>query len=366
MFKKTSMIRLTASTILSLILLTICILGSIKAFTYFFNYTSSIVETDALREKNPNITEISIEVTDTTTVKELADMLYEKQFISNALVFRMESKLSKLDHQLKPGKYSISSNMSSSQILKLITSDMTDIEETIKFTIPEGFTIVQIADKLESLQIVTKEEFFDAVKNREYNYPFLKNIPTDTKYPLEGYLFPDTYIIRKGATPEEIIIKMLNRFEEVISQYTNYVNTSSYNLNEILTIAAIVEQEAKLSEERPVIAGVIYNRLNADMRLQMCSTIQYVLEKRKAALSYSDLEISSPYNTYRNDGLPIGPICAPGEDSIRAALMPDTHDYFFFVVKNEQEGSHSFSATAAEHERNKSRYLQTIDKNFYE
>jgi UPF0755 protein len=337
-----------------------------KAFSYFFNYTSNIVTADAAREKNPNIKEISIEISDTTTIKDLSTYLYEKGFISNPFYFRIESKLSKLDTQLKPGKYSISSNMSSTEILKLFTSNMTAEEETIKFTIPEGYTIVQIADKLESMDIVSKEDFLSAVNNRSYEYDFLKAVPNNVKYALEGYLFPDTYIVRKGASPEEIIIKMLNRFEEVISQYSNYLDTSDYNLNQILTIASIIEQEAKLSEERPIISGVVYNRLNEDMKLQMCSTIQYVLEKRKTALSYSDLEVNSPYNTYKNSGLPIGPICCPGEESISAALMPEENDYFFFVVKDEEEGSHSFSTTAKEHELNKSRYQQNIDKNFYE
>lgn len=366
MFRKGSTIRLILSYMLSISLLVLCILGSLKAFFYFYNYTSDIVARDALKEKNPNITEITLEVSETTTMKDLADYLYEKQFISNPFSFRIEGKLKKLEDELRPGSYSISSNMSNDEILKLITSDVSAKEETVKFTIPEGYTITQIADKLDSLEIVTKESFIDAVNNRTYNYPFLKDISDQSRYKLEGYLFPDTYIIRKGATPEEIIIKMLNRFEEVTSKYANYIDTSAYSLNQILSIASIIEQEAKLSEERPVISGVIYNRLNADMKLQMCSTIQYVLEKRKAALSYSDLEINSPYNTYKNPGLPIGPICCPGEESISAALMPEENDYYFFVVKDEEAGSHSFSKTAKEHERNKTKYQQSIDKNFYE
>ena len=366
MFKRGSMIRFTLSTLLSLALLAVCVLGSIRAFSYFFNYTSHIIESDTQREQNPNIREISIDISKGTTIKDVAELLYENELIANPLYFRIESRLSKLDTKLKPGKYSISSNMSSSQILKLLTSDLTVAEETLKFTIPEGYTIVQIADRLENLQIVSKESFLDAVNNREYDYPFLRDIPSDTKYALEGYLFPDTYIVRKGATPEEIIVKMLNRFQEIIAPYSNYINTSPYSLHEILAIASIIEQEAKLSEERPIISGVIYNRLDSDMKLQMCSTIQYVLEKRKAALSYADLEVASPYNTYIHTGLPIGPICAPGAESIEAALLPDANDYFFFVVKNEAEGSHSFSKTAKEHEYNKTRYQQSIDKNFYE
>jgi UPF0755 protein len=366
MFKRISMLRFIFSTVLSLALLIICILGSTKAFSYFFNYTSNIITSETLRENNPNITDITIEISDETTIKDLAALLYEKEFISNPFYFRLESKLSQLDTQLKPGQYSISSNMSSAEILKLLTANMEDEEETIKFTIPEGYTVVQIAERLDSLEIVTKEAFIDAVNNREYDYDFLNTIPSNSKYALEGYLFPDTYIVRQDVTPEEIIIKMLNRFDEIISKYSAYLNTSPYDINQILAMASMIEQEAKLSEERPIISGVIYNRLRSEMKLQMCSTIQYVLEKRKAALSYSDLQVNSPYNTYTNTGLPIGPICSPGEESISAALMPEEHDFYFFVLTGDQEGAHSFNTTAQDHERSKIKYQQSIDKNFFE
>lgn len=366
MAKKHLNVRFTLSILLSVVLFIVCIIASITLFTRSFNYTQQLVENDTAREKNPNIREIQIVVSPGTSVKEIAQILYENDLISHPLTFRLASRWNKLDTKLRPGEYSISSNMSSDQILKLLTSDITNANETIKFTIPEGYTIIQIANTLDQLDIVSKESFLEAVYTRAYDYEFLKELPQDMKYPLEGYLFPDTYIVRKGATPEEIIIKMLNRFEEIIHPYNNAIKTSPYSLHEIVTMASIIEQEAKLSEERPIIAGVIYNRLEANMKLQMCSTIQYILEKRKTSLSYEDLKVDSPYNTYTNNGIPIGPICAPGAESLIATVMPDTHNYYFFVVKNIQEGSHAFSSNAKDHELNKRRYQQSIDKNFYE
>lgn len=360
-----SYFRVITSTIIGFIITGIGIWGSILAFTASYQYTYGAIENDYLRRKNPNISETSIKILEDTTIDEIAKVLYENNLISNPYFFTVEAKLYKYPDTLKPGIYSISSNMSNTEILDLLTADETS-ETLLKFTIPEGYTIEQIAQTLEDEKIVSKADFLKAVTERSYDYDFLKNVPQDAKYPLEGYLFPDTYTVREGITPEEIIIMMLNRFEAVTSQYVAQDATSLYSFNDIITIASIVEEEAQASEERPVIAGVVYNRLRENMKLQMCSTIQYVLQKRKSSLSYDDLKIDSPYNTYLHDGLPVGPICSPGEEAIKAAFMPEQHDYFFFVLKGDGTGTHSFSKTASEHEYNKNRYKQTVDKNFIE
>ena len=357
--------RIISSMLIGFILTGICIWGSFFAFTSFYNYTYNAIESDYLRRKNPNISETSLRILANTTVDEISKTLYENNIISNPYWFILEAKLYKYPDVLKPGTYSISSNMSNTEILDLLTTDKST-KKTLKFTIPEGFSIEQIAQRLEDEKIVSQKDFLKAVSERSYDFAFLKNVPQDAKYPLEVYLFPDTYTVREGVTPEEIIIMMLNRFEQVSSQYTQQDAASLYSFHDIITIASIIEQEAQASEERPIISGVIYNRLGEDMKLQMCSTVQYVLQKRKAALSYDDLKIESPYNTYVYDGLPVGPICSPGEDSIKAAFMPEQHNYFFFVLKGDDTGTHSFSRTASEHEYNKNKYVQTVDKNFIE
>lgn len=364
MSKKQSKRRIICHGLFGFTLLIVGVLGCIKVLSYTYDYTSTIILSENARESNKNISEMTLRITPQTTLKELAQLLADQSFVSNALYFRIEAKLNKVKEPLNSGQYSISSNMSSNEILEMLTTDITSEKETIKFMIPEGYNIVQIAAKLENEGIVSESDFLNAVQERDYDYTFLKNMPSDSKYKLEGYLFPDTYIIRKDATPEEIIIKMLNRFNEIFSKYKAYINTSYYDLHEILTIASMIESEAKLDEERSIISGVIYNRLDTGMKLQMCSTVQYLLEKRKANLSYDDLGVDSPYNTYQYAGLPIGPICNPGEAAIAAALSPEAHDYYYFVVKDASIGSHSFSSTATEHANAKKRYQQSVDKNF--
>lgn len=358
--------RLIAHFFLNIVLLLITIMGSFFAFSKGYGYTVGILEEARLRKANPNIREVLLEVTPTTSFEEIADTLYDEKFIAYKDWFLFQGKLEDITQQLNPGTYSISSNMSNEEILSLLSSSKEEKEETVKFTIPEGFTITQIADRLDSEGIVPKEDFLRAVNEREYDFPFLKEAPRNTKYKLEGYLFPDTYIVRKGATAEEIIIQMLNQFEAITSQYSQYLYGSIYTLHDVVTIASIIEQEAKLDEERAIISGVIYNRLEANMKLQMCSTIQYVLEKRKANLSYDDLKVESPYNTYKYEGLPLGPISSPGEASLKAAFLPEENNFFFFVLKDSKTGAHAFGTTAAEHENNAIRYQQTVDKNFYE
>ncbi|MHC1746903.1 MAG: endolytic transglycosylase MltG [Cellulosilyticaceae bacterium] len=357
--------RIYFHTIFGVSLLLVGIFGSCIAFTKGYSYALSTVEESTLRKSNPNIRELNLVLTPDSTVKTISSELMDHNFISKPMLFIIEAKLNNLDSQIKPGNYSISSNMSNADIIKRLTQTA-KVEETIKFTIPEGFTVTQIAERLEKEGIVKKQDFLKAVNDRTYDYKFLENIPQNSKYHLEGYLFPDTYEVRKDITPEEIIVMMLNRFEYVISQYSAYLHDTNYAMHDIVTIASIIQQEAKVSEERPIISGVIYNRLDANMKLQMCSTIQYALEKRKASLSYADLEIDSPYNTYKFEGLPLGPISSPGEESLSAALQPDNNEYFYFVLKDAESGVHAFSASAAEHANNKVRYKQSIDKNFVE
>lgn len=352
--------------LLSFLLFVLGLSGSIFAFSFSFSYVTEAFDENASRQHVTSIKDLTLEVSPHATLDQIATVLEANHFIGNKLWFLMQGKLQGYDEKLNPGTYTVSNNMSDTEILDLLTVDEAQEADVIKFTIPEGYTVLQIASRLEDLDIVSKEDFLRAVNEKDYDYSFLKYIPQDTKYRLEGYLFPDTYIVPKQVTAEQIVIKMLNRFQEVVEQYTQYLYDSPYTLHDMLTIASIIEQEAKLDHERPIISGVIYNRLDTHMKLQMCSSVQYVLDKRKKNLSYDDLKIESPYNTYLYEGLPVGPICMPGEAALRAAFMPEQHDYYFFVLKDSQSGEHAFSRSSAEHARNKSQYAQTNDINFYE
>ena len=370
MAKRKNVMRMMVCTLISALLIMMSAKICISITQSAYHYTEDIIVSEAERVKSTDVSKMTLTITQDTTIDDIAKSLYEEGCITNETYFIAEAKLNHQTSGFIPGDYSISSNMSSGKILNLITTNITDESETIKFTIPEGYTIDQIANLLDDKNIVSKDNFLNAVQNRNYEseYSFLKNVPHNDqyKYKLEGYLFPDTYIVHKDITSEEIIIMMLNRFEEILSRYTTYISSSPYSVHELLTVASIVEQEAKLDEERPMIAGVIYNRLNADMKLQMCSTVQYSLNKRKNKLALNDLSKDSPYNTYLYYGLPIGPICNPGEACLKAALMPSTHDDYYFVLEDENTGSHYFSQTLEEHNAAKNQYHQTKDINFTE
>ncbi|MDF2673718.1 MAG: mltG, partial [Clostridiales bacterium] len=192
--------------------------------------------------------------------------------------------------------------------------------------------------------LIAKEEvFINEAQNGEFEYDFLKGIPEDRPNRLEGYLFPDTYEFKSGTTEHEIIDKMLGRFQEIFDEEISG-KLGDRRLDDLIIMASIVEREAKVESERPIIAAVFYNRLKIDMQLQSCATIQYILGTNKERLLYEDLEIESPYNTYLNSGLPLGPICSPGRDSLVAALEPADVDYLYFVLKKyDGDGSHNFA-----------------------
>lgn len=370
MAKNKNFKRILFCTIISGLFIVLTILLAFLLTHITSTYTENIILSEAERVKNTEVSKMTLIVTEDTTLEDIATALYKEGCITNKNYFMLEAKMDGTTSGFVPGEYTISSNLSSGKILKLITPNQDDQKQSIQFTIPEGYTIEQIGEVLEDKNIVTKDEFLKAVRIRDYSseYSFLKKLPanSDYKYCLEGYLFPDTYRVYQGISSEEIIVMMLNRFEEVISRYNTYIHSSPYSIHELLTIASIIEQEAKLDEERPVISGVIYNRLNSDMKLQMCSTIQYTLPRHKKVLTIENLSIDSPYNTYLYSGLPIGPICNPGEACLKAALMPNEHDYYYFVLQNAEEGNHYFSHTMDEHLNAKDRYKQSNDINFTE
>lgn len=351
---------------LNIIIVGIMIFAVDTAFKRSFNSSYDIIIEQANQQRDLNITEVKIKVDKGASTQDIAKAVYAGGLIPNKLWFRVQSKLFKFDGKYKEGVYSLNTSMGDKRIMETLTADDITASESVRVTIPEGFNINQIAGRLEDLNLVTKEAFLKAVNENVYNYEFLDGISHNKKNKLEGYLFPDTYFFPQDVTPEEIIIRMLNRFEEITDKYKQDLVDIPYTFDDVITIASIIEQEAKLEEERAIISGVIYNRLEDEMKLQMCSTVQYALEKRTVNLSNKDLEVESPYNTYKYSGLPLGAICSPGEAAIKAAFQPEEHNYYFFVVKDVEEGSHAFSTTVDEHNRHKKKYKQSIDKNFQE
>ncbi len=227
---------------------------------------------------------------------------------------------------------------------------------TVKVAIPEG------------LKVNETIYAFRRHKEADIDIPKLKTLIEDTNFikkleinqpTMEGYLFPDTYIFYKGEKPENIIKKMVSKLFEVIKPSQKFkIKSMEFNAHEILTIASMIEREAMVDREKPIIASVIYNRLEKNMPLQIDATVLYALGMHKGRVMYKDLRVKSPYNTYRNKGLPPGPIASPGFQSIMAALHPSRTNYMYYVATG--KGDHIFSETYKEHvkakEKVKDRY----------
>lgn len=297
---------------------------------------------------------IEVDISDGSSLKSAARLLEEKNLIKNETAFLIYAKINSLEN-IKSGSYSLNKSQNVEEILQILNKGSKPIG--IKITIPEGYEIRNIAEKLESAGITDFDSFISDTSNVDLyksQYPYL-NLPEVKS--LEGFLFPDTYYISKEATNEQIIKMFLDRFSEIYEeqQLESKIQKSGLNLNEFITLASIVEREAVKKEERPIIAGIFYNRLSIQMPLQSCATVQYILKERKPVLSIADTKIDSPYNTYLIKGLPPAPIASPGLDAILATSNPQQTKFLYFVAKG--DGGHEFSETYEQHLQAKKKYL---------
>lgn len=298
----------------------------------------------------------------------VADVLEENGIIKNSMVFGYYLKLKDEGSRFQAGLYELSPGMDKSAIIAKLNKGDTVAEETIRFTIPEGYTILQIADKLAADGIVDKTKFLELAEIDQAwgEVEAIRGIPkTDTLHKrLEGYLFPETYEMKRGSTEEAIMLRMLSETDRKLGAlpegWQDVLEASGKTLHQILTIASLIEREVVVDEERALVSGVIYNRLANPMRLQIDATVQYALDAPKQRLSLSDLEINSPYNTYKIDGLPPGPIASPSLASIEAALYPADTKYLFYVTKKDGSQTHLFAETFKEHQRNIEKSQSTV------
>lgn len=244
---------------------------------------------------------------------------------------------------VQPGPVTINPGMSYAEIAAALGEKNRGVTKVV---IPEGYEVRQIIDAFVE-KGVDREEMTAAVNSRDYDFDFIKEIP-ERENPLEGYLFPDTYHITENDSARDIVKMMLDEFD---TRYDNAFRAQAKGLgrsmDEIVTLASIIERETDNSDERAKVAGVFYNRLKKNMKLQSCATVQYILKERKANLSVEDTRIKSPYNTYVNAGLPKGPIASPGKDCLLAALYPETTTALYFVMG--KDGKHVFSDTYEQH-----------------
>ncbi len=298
-------------------------------------YFSYLLPKPKIKNLEPQIVEIS----KGDNIFKIAKKLKGKGVIRSELVFIFEAIRTGAYHKIKAGEYAFYPYQNLKEILTFLIEGKVYLR---KVTIPEGSTIWQIAEILENNKICKKEQFLFLAEDSEIAKSF--GLPGPT---LEGYLYPDTYFFHKDTPPQIIIQKMVKNFWEHWEKYKNIAEKKGKSLKLIITLASIVEKEAFDSKEKPIIAGVYWNRLKKGMPLQADPTINYALKDFRK-LTYKDYySVKSPYNTYLNDGLPPTPICNPGEESIKAVLFPAKVPYLYFVAKG--DGTHYFSKTYKEH-----------------
>jgi UPF0755 protein len=269
---------------------------------------------------------------------EIATVLKQNGIINSTTLFRLLSWFYNYDRRLLPGRYRFVPGSPPKLVLRMLARE---IPAFLFVTIPEGATSIQIARLLAENGICNRDSFLAACADT--NLLSSLNIPFRTA---EGYLFPETYEFQTGSDPRMIVRRFVHQFR---TTWEMLRRDSRTNLSEpqVIILASIVEKEARLPEEFPVIAGVFLNRLRRHIPLQSCATVQYILPEHRERLSLDDLKTPSPYNTYLHPGLPPGPICNPGRLALKAVLFPAVHDYLFFVARG--DGSHIFSRTPAEH-----------------
>lgn len=300
-----------------------------------------------------------------SSTSKIALQLFERGLIKNETIFKLLSKINGFDGTYLSGTHIVSDKLSYDEVMRVLSSDA--VTRTV--TIPEGKTLMQITDILYERKIIKdKAKFIKSTNTEKFDFDFLKNLPQRDNR-LEGYLFPDTYEYDYNASDREIITKMLNNFDNKFKQtYRDMIAElpTEMTLDDVVIMASIIEREARDPDDRYTIAGVLYNRLTSKdvtlRKLQVDATIQYIMLKKTGAYKdrvlYVDLEVDDPYNTYLNAGLPPGPICCPGEASIKAAVNPDDTKYFYYVAKGDESGSHAFAKTFKEHQANIKKYSE--------
>lgn len=337
--------------VLSLLLIVMVVGTIVAGWTVFYRPDSSV---------EPGVP-VQVEVPAGSSTAAIARLLAKQGVVSNANMFRLDSRLADADGDLRAGIYDLRTGMSNSDVIETLLAGPPIKYVTV--TVPEGFTIEQIAARLENQAEIPAEEFLAIAKGGADQLvperPYLEGVFAGS---LEGYLFPKTYRFREGTDAKQAIDIMLDQFELEMEQVdVAGAEARGVSHRELVVLASMIERETRVDKERPLVASVIFNRLDKGMRLEIDATVEYVLQTRKLRLSYKDLEIESPYNTYRNHGLPAGPIANPGVESLKAAAAPADTDFIYYVLTS-QDGSHTFTTNYNDFLRAKDKSKEVFGK----
>ena len=303
---------------------------------------------------------IVVEIPQGATTSTISDILYKNKLIKNKTMFKISVKLSNKAQHFKAGKYLFNQTYSNKEIIEDISSGKI-YNDGIKITIPEGSTSKEIVSILVGQKLGNEESYEKLISNPKEFYNQFKFLKEEDITSLEGFLYPSTYYFDENASEKEVLSVMLSQFNKV---YTDKLRDRQKELKmtieQVVNLASIVEKEAVLDEDRPIIASVFYNRLKIGMPLQSDATIQYIFKERKKIVTYKDLEIDSPYNSYKNKGLPPTPIASPGIKSIEATLYPEKTEYLYFVAK--MDGGNNYSTNYEDHLKYVKEYKDERDR----
>ncbi|PKK91787.1 MAG: endolytic transglycosylase MltG [Candidatus Wallbacteria bacterium HGW-Wallbacteria-1] len=285
-----------------------------------------------------------------SNARAIGRLLQDAGLIRSAEFFALYSRVTGKASRLRTGSVALKSSMDLPRILDTLTASEIQQLPEIRITLPEGITLRQMAEKFSVAGLCSSEDFLEAAAALSW-----KGFRGG-----EGLLFPDTYFFHRGSTAEAMVRRIHKKFLDVFEQMADKTLPQGISIDQALVLASIVERECAASEERPKVAGVFLNRIARGMKLESCATVLYVAPPGTSRVTDRELAIDSPYNTYRVQGLPPGPICCPGRASIESVFNPVMEKWLYFVAAG--DGTHHFSSTLREHNRYKLKLKQLLRK----
>lgn len=353
--EEASTVRKIVSIIIIAMVL-IIIIGGISGYLYI---SSSLKPVDPDSDE-----EIAVEIPMGSSTSTIANTLEENGIIKDARVFRFYTKFNNIT-EFQAGEYTFTPAMNFNEIIESLQTGRVVMEATHRITIPEGLTVDQIAEIYSENLDFTKEEFLERINDEAFIEELIEKYPDilteeilheDIRTPLEGYLFASTYdFYEENPSIDTIIEKMLQQTQSVYNRYREQVESTEFTVHEAITFASIIEKETAAEEQRPQISGVFYNRIENDMKLQTDPTVIYALGEHQEVVTFEDLEVESPYNTYLVEALPIGPISNFAENSLKAVVEPEESNYLYFL--HDSEGNLHFAEDFEQHVENREEYI---------
>lgn len=359
MIKKKKEVKLVRRIVLTIFLFLLIVVG-ISGFIGYKYVKSSLEPLD------PNSEElISVQIPIGSGLDSISTNLEKSGIIKNAKIFKYYAKF-KNESDFQAGDYSLTKSMTFDEIIKSLKNGKVYRKPVFTMTVPEGLTLEQIGAVVAKKTSYTADEFFALVTNNDFVDRMMVKYPNllteeikgpNVRYALEGYLFPATYpFYEEKPSLEEIVETMLTNTDKTMANYSETLQSEDKSVHWLLTFASLLEEEATAQTDRALIASVFYNRLQAKMPLQTDPTVLYALGSHKERVLFEDLEVDNPYNTYKIQGLPPGPIANAGKSSIEAVLDPSKTNYLYFLA--DKEGENHFSKTYEEHLKNVDKYLK--------